>query len=157
MNEFNVVLVGIVNKNLGDRIIYDCTTYLIKEISRTINKKVNVVLFPLHSKDYDLFRYADAIIFAGGGLIKYKNENIWNLVCDIVSHAEKYNVPVYFNAVGVELYDENDERCQALKEAVNKDIVRGISIRDDYDLFMDNYLIRDDHNIYSVYDAALIK
>lgn len=45
--------------------------------------------------------------------------------------------------MGVEGYSETDLRCQKLKKAVNASCVKGITIRDDNDLFMKKYLTKE--------------
>ena len=71
------------------------------------------------------------IIFAGGGIIKYKVQNLPFYVDEITRIAEKRHIPVMFSAVGVEGYDEKDRRCLLLKKAINRKAVKIISTRDD--------------------------
>ena len=54
---------------------------------------------------------------AGGGLIKFKRENFWQYVPEIIDVAQEQDIPVFLNAVGVEGFDGSDERCLKLKGA----------------------------------------
>ena len=84
----------------------------------------------------------DVIVFAGGGLIKYHQQEFYLLINEITKFANKKHKPVLFTAVGVEGYDEKDNRCLILKKAINRRCVKAISIRDDIDTFK-KYLTRD--------------
>lgn len=155
MKKKNILLVRIVNKNLGDTVIYDCTRYLIDKICKENKLDINIIPFSLFNKDFTVFDYIDAVIFAGGGLIKFKNEDLWQPISSIVRYADSKQIPVYFNSVGVEGYDDNDERCQELKNIINLPFVKGISIRDDYELFVQNYKVREDLEVTPVCDPAV--
>ena len=69
----NILLVQIVNRNLGDTVIADNAAYLIKQSLPYFTKKhYRLQLYDIQSEDYELVREADLIIFDGGGLIKYQ-------------------------------------------------------------------------------------
>jgi polysaccharide pyruvyl transferase WcaK-like protein len=80
------------------------------------------------------------IVAVGGGIIKYKYEQFWLYLDALISVAEKHHIPVVLNAVGVESYDENNEKCQILKKALNKTAVKAITTRDDIDTLSRKYL-----------------
>lgn len=82
----------------------------------------------------------DMIIFVGGGIIKYKYQSFNFYIESIIKIAEKNNIPVIFNSVGVEGYDENDSRCALLKKALNKNCVKLITTRDDLKTLEMSYL-----------------
>ncbi|MBR6115417.1 MAG: polysaccharide pyruvyl transferase family protein [Oscillospiraceae bacterium] len=88
-------------------------------------------------------RYIDentiAVIFAGGGLIKYRVQTLYINIDVITRFAEKYGVPVMFSAVGVEGYDRDDYRCRMLVNAVKRKNVRFISTRDDIETLRNHY------------------
>ena len=91
----------------------------------------------------------DAIIFCGGGLIKYKQQKvICNTIKIVIQYAQKYNIPVMFSGVGVEGYDEDDLDCQKLKADINKECVKYITTRDNIDL-LNKYYIEDKDKIIS--------
>ena len=56
----------------------------------------------------------DAIVFAGGGFLKFRTQGLNYYVEQIVKIAKKHNIPIMMNGVGIEGYDENDIRCQRL-------------------------------------------
>lgn len=84
--------------------------------------------------------FVDAVIFTGGGLIKYNNQELNYLIDLITNICLTKNIPVMFNAVGVEEYSENDQRCQKLKNAINRPCVRVITTRDDLKMLKERYI-----------------
>ncbi|MCG7334342.1 polysaccharide pyruvyl transferase family protein [Sporosarcina sp. ACRSM] len=84
--------------------------------------------------------HADAIIFSGGGFIKFKTQELNYLVDMITKIAKKKGIPVMLNAVGVEGYDSEDPRCQKLKKAINRSCVKVITTRDNLYLLNEKYL-----------------
>ncbi|WP_336660581.1 polysaccharide pyruvyl transferase family protein [Leucobacter sp. USHLN153] len=85
-------------------------------------------------------RNLDAIVFAGGGFIKFKTQGLNYLDELILTTAHKRGIPVMMNAVGVEGYSETDFRCQRLKEVLNLDVVKVITTRDDLDTLQRRYI-----------------
>ncbi|MFT4230606.1 MAG: polysaccharide pyruvyl transferase family protein [Microbacterium sp.] len=82
----------------------------------------------------------DAVVFTGGGFIKYKTQGLNYIDELILKTARRRNIPVMMNAVGVEGYSPTDIRCQRLKKALNADNVRVITTRDDIDTLNDHYI-----------------
>ena len=82
----------------------------------------------------------DAVVFAGGGFIKFKTQGLNYLDELILQAAHKRGIPVMMNAVGVEGYSETDFRCQQLKKALNLDNVKVITTRDDIDTLNNHYI-----------------
>lgn len=139
-----ILLVQIVNRNLGDTVIADNAAYLVRQALPRISGRHYVLqYYDIQSEDYELVRTADLIIFGGGGLIKYKQENFHEYVPALLACAEECNIPVYFNSVGVEGYDEGDERCLHLAEALNYDCVKAVTVRDDLETLRQYYLKTD--------------
>ena len=97
----------------------------------------------------------DAIVFAGGGFLKFRTQGLNYYVEQIIKIAEKNNIPVMMNGVGIEGYDENDIRCQKLKAAINKDCVKVITTRDDVDTLENLYVENPDIMTARVGDPAL--
>ena len=150
-----IMLVCIVNSNYGDSIIADCTEYL---INKALGKKAEdsmILRYKIDCGDLWQIRFADAVVFAGGGLLKFKQEQFDVHVCSIIEEAQKQGVPVYLNSVGVEGFDDRDERCRRLKACVNCDCVKGITVRDDLDLMNKKYKHRRDLRIKGVFDPAV--
>lgn len=85
-------------------------------------------------------RNISLVIFVGGGLIKYQYQFCcWGSVIALLNAANDQKIPVWFNAVGVEGYDENFESCQKLKKALHLPCVKKISVRDDIDTLIGKY------------------
>lgn len=93
------------------------------------------------------------VIFAGGGLIKFSREDLWNPIYSIITYCQRKRIPVYFNAVGVEGYDEKNFYSQLLKYSLNKSCVKKITTRDDIDSL--NKYVKDKDKISLVGDPAL--
>lgn len=139
--KINILLVEIVNRNLGDMVIAESTSYLVQRALPYFLRKHCVLRhYNIASEDYEMVQTADLIIFVGGGIIKYRQEKLYPYVEAIVDCAREWQIPVYFNCVGVEGYDEEDERCQALKRVLNYDCIKSVTIRDDFDTFQNYYL-----------------
>ena len=72
-----------------------------------------------------------ALIFVGGGLVTFDYDD-WHLyISEVINYANKHNVPIMMSGVGIEGYDENDEKCQNLKKYLNVPTMRCITTRDD--------------------------
>lgn len=97
----------------------------------------------------------DAIVFAGGGFLKFRTQGLNYYVEQILKIAEKNNIPVMMNGVGIEGYDETDIRCQRLKAAINKDCMKVITTRDDIDTLKNLYIENPKIQIARVGDPAL--
>ena len=154
--KLRIVMIQIINRNLGDGVIADCTKYLIKKaVPFKYKKSYSLYPYNIYSEDYEIIKYADLIIFVGGGIIKYKYEKFHIYIRNILYQAQQYHIPVLFNAVGVEGYDEQDEKCQKLKEALNFECVKAITVRDDLEKLKHNYIFNDNIVLKSVYDPAV--
>ncbi len=154
---YTVLLVQIVNRNLGDAVIADNTVFLIqKALPKRLQKHTQILRYNIQSQDRLPLTAADAIVFAGGGLIKFKQEHFYEDVIRILEQADALQIPVFFNAVGVEGYDEEDERCQRLKAALQLPCVKGITCRDDIETLQKNYLPESTVPVYSVPDVAVL-
>lgn len=97
---------------------------------------------------------SDAIVIVGGGLIKYKYQKFYLYIDYITKYADKYNKPVFFNSVGVEGYDLSNPKCKLLQKALNRDCVKSITTRDDYEK-LSQYIYNKDIVIDKVSDPAL--
>lgn len=111
--------------------------------------------FRLNSHFKKTLTGVDAIIFSGGGFIKFKTQGLNYLDEQILKIARKRQIPVMMNAVGVEGYDENDVRCQNLKKALNFENVRVITTRDDVDTLAGHYVNRENLVTARVADPVL--
>ena len=97
----------------------------------------------------------DAIVFAGGGFLKFRTQGLNYYVEQIMKIAKKNNIPVMMNGVGIEGYSETDIRCQRLKKAINQDCFKVITTRDDIDTLKNNYIVNPNTKIAHVGDPAL--
>ncbi len=97
----------------------------------------------------------DAIVFAGGGFLKFRTQGLNYYVEQIIRIADKNNIPVMMNGVGIEGYSEEDIRCQKMKKMINKDCVKVITTRDDIDILRNDYIVNPNIQISRVGDPAL--
>lgn len=102
----------------------------------------------------DKIKNCDMLIIAGGGWIKFHRQNFHFFLDDILAEADKRNIPVLINAQGIEGYDEKDSRCLILKKAINRNCVKYISTRDDYNMLRYSYIYNPNITVESVCDPA---
>lgn len=172
-----VILLGLKNQNLGDKVILDTSKYLIQQqyhdvkikvknlfpdtkIMKTVNSsypQIDAIIDKLPNKPYliqilsflkwwlsqkrgtEIYQYYKSIlkqhsivIIAGGGIIKYSREHLWNPVYSITTYCQRKKIPVFFNAVGVEGYNNKNFYSQLFKYSLNKSCVKKITTRDDF-------------------------
>lgn len=72
----------------------------------------------------------DALIFSGGGMLKYKTQGLNYLVEQILEICEELNIPVMFSGVGIEGFDRSDFRCKKLETALSSNCVKVVTTRD---------------------------
>ena len=155
-SKIRILLVQITNKNYGDSVIADNTRFLLnKAIPRYALSQYVILDYAINTEDLEQVKYVDAIVFAGGGLVKFRQENLYRQVSELIMEAQRYDVPVFLNAVGVEGYDAEDERCKMLVEALNQPCVKAISVRDDVNCLKQNYVRNSKVRIREVYDPAV--
>ena len=156
MNQLRIVLVEYINRNLGDTVIGECAKFLVEDVLSRLNiKNYKICEYNMYYQDQAFIKNADVIVFAGGGLIKYKRERFWEFIPEILRIAEENKIPVFMNAVGVEGFDESDERCRKLKNALNLSCLKGITVRDDFDLLKSKYIISPKEWLAPVFDSAV--
>ena len=97
----------------------------------------------------------DAIVFAGGGFLKFRTQGLNYYVEQIMKIARKNHIPVMMNGVGIEGYSEKDIRCQKLKQAINQDCFKVITTRDDIETLKKLYITNPNIKIARVGDPAL--
>lgn len=113
---------------------------ILKDLKKEINRKL--------SQD------VSAVIFVGGGLIKYKHQFISKPVSLLIEECDKRNIPVMLSAVGVEGYDSSDE-CQEFKKYLNRNCVKRISTRDDIITLKNHYIYNRNIKCSRVADPAV--
>ena len=102
-----------------------------------------------------MFKGVDAIMFAGGGFLKFRTQGLNYYVEMIVKIAKEHNIPVMMNGVGIEGYSDSDIRCQQLKKIINEDVMKVITTRDDIDTLENKYIYNKNIKISRVGDPAL--
>ncbi len=150
--KLKILMVQTMNMNLGDSVLADNDCYLMKKAMGMRN--CDLLRYSISSRDFSQVKYVDAVVFAGG-IIKCTNENFWQYMPEIINEAQKYNVPVFLSAIGVEKFYPDDMRSVSLKNAINQPCVKGISVRDDIETLKRDYIESKHIKIYSVYDPAV--
>lgn len=158
--------------NVGDQVIEACDIALIKAAAKNLNIPESEVKISsraagiiskkyLSSRDPELLKSAeksisncDLIIFGGAPLFNYLYQSFFERTAVTLELAQKYNKPVLFSAIGIEGYDEDNEKCQRLKKTLNFDCVKQITTRDDF-ISLQNYKENPDLIIDKVSDPAV--
>lgn len=83
---------------------------------------------------YKKLQDIDLIVVVGGALIKYRySRDFHNPLSTLIKIAEKLNIMVTFNSVGIESgYDESYNTCKLVKKFLNSENVKQITTRDDF-------------------------
>lgn len=145
--QIKVLLAGLMQSaDLGDGVISDCVSYLIKKAAKESGiKKVTVATRDIRKQrktaDLNVVRNSDILMIPGGGMIKYQVENLPVAMNRFLSRAEHYGIPAVFNAVGVEGYDGENADCRLLCEMLANYSVKGITCRDYSDFLNEKYLV----------------
>ena len=79
----------------------------------------------------NIIKNADCIIFGGGTPLKWFSQHFWATSYCIINTADKYNVPIYFNATGIEGYDDRNFTSNLIKKLLKKKCIKTITTRDD--------------------------
>ncbi|MCX8947979.1 polysaccharide pyruvyl transferase family protein [Vibrio parahaemolyticus] len=109
-----------------------------------------------YKRDYkNKFNDASAIVFAGGGMIKFKYQDCWAHISALVDTVANKPCPIFFNAVGVEGYDQSNYKCRLLKESLNHSAIKMVTTRDDLSLLNDGYIENGDIKTAHVADSAV--
>lgn len=118
--------------NLNLKIGYPGVQFIVKKFENYFKPLI---------KDHDL------VVVVGGGLIKFKYQYFWAEVSGLIRAADKLNIPLVLNAVGIEGYDEFDLKCQVLKNSLNSKCVQSITTRDDINSLQLNYLFPENRGV----------
>ena len=139
----NIDLYGRVRMNNNS--LTDLTYKVISKIKRKLKNQKNVEEEILENVNksckVNIDRKTKALIFVGGGLIKFNHQFLAKSIEKIVEYANLHDIPVMFSAVGVEGYDENSQECLSLKEKINLPCVKMITTRDDILLLREKWII----------------
>ncbi|MCD8200074.1 MAG: polysaccharide pyruvyl transferase family protein [Coriobacteriaceae bacterium] len=156
--------------NVGDQVIEACDIALIK----TIMTNLGIEDYDIHShagsivtREYmetrdkallerpkKLIEAADVVIFGGAPVFNYRYQLFSRRTAITLRLAKQAETPVIFSAVGVEGYDEDNKKCQRLKEALNFDVVQQITTRDNFEA-LQKFKERESLRIDKVADPAV--
>ena len=81
----------------------------------------------------DAIRDCDVVVFGGTPVFNYLYQPIYARTARTIELAEEYGKPVIFSAVGVDRYDEGNEKCRRLEQVINKPNVLMSTTRDNVD------------------------
>lgn len=111
------------------------------KLVRFIKEKKNQHVFKVYFKNQ--LKNMNLIVIVGGGLFKYSvRTNFVPIFKTIIKVAKKYDIPVIFNALGIEgNHNEKDKSFKELKKIMNNDIIKMCSTRDRFEVlksYIDN-------------------
>ena len=158
--------------NLGDQVIEACDVALLSVVMKNLGLKEDE--FQIHSRAASIVskRYletrekkylrlakeeiqaCDLIVFGGAPMFNYLYQTFFERTAITLKLAKRYKKPVIFSAIGVEGYDEDNEKCQRLKETLNYDVVKQITTRDDFEKLL-KYRKNPDIKMMKVADPAV--
>lgn len=108
----------------------------------------------LHQYFNEALADCDAVIFAGGGFLKFRTQGLNYIVEQVVEICERKGLPVMLSAVGIEGYDRDDHRCLKLKQALQSGCIRAITTRDYLEILQEQYEIPESTRTCLVGDPA---
>ncbi|MCQ2516602.1 MAG: polysaccharide pyruvyl transferase family protein [Saccharofermentans sp.] len=101
--------------------------------------------FNIYLKDY--YRKSlceiDAVLVAGGGVLKYETQDHSFYTECLLEVAKELNLPVMLNAIGIEQYNEKDQRCIHLINTINHSTIKCITTRDDIYKLQNHFVTSD--------------
>lgn len=97
---------------------------------------------------------SDVVMFGGAPLINYKYQIFYERTATTIEIAHSLGKPVFFSSIGIESYDEDDPKCQRVKETLNLENVKRITTRDGYE-FLEKYKERPDLTIGKTADPVV--
>lgn len=158
--------------NLGDQVIEACDIALIKAVMKNLNipsfkykiqsSEASIIsqkYMNTHDEIYlknalKLIQRADLVLIGGAPMFNYKYQDFYKRTAITIELAQKYNKPIVFSAIGIESYDEDNKKCQYLKEQLNQSSVKQITTRDDFHA-LQKYIYTPEINIKKVSDPAV--
>ena len=171
-NDLNILL--ITNRdsdNVGDQVIEECALALVKAALSemgikdfTITSRAAGMISKRYLKTQDPALLAepeqaiaktDVVVFGGAPLFNFRYQPFYERTALTLELAHKHQVPVVFSAIGIEGYDEDDERCQRLKTALALPCVTQITTRDNFEA-LERFVEGTDTPIAKVADPAVL-
>ncbi|USE00337.1 polysaccharide pyruvyl transferase family protein [Vibrio sp. SCSIO 43133] len=134
-----------------DGLKYMVSVFLIRYLYPKLFKLFNGTRFRYHAENiawrlrlasyYErVLEDLDAIVFTGGGFLKFKNQGLNYYVEQIVEICERKDIPVMFCGVGIEGFDLNDTRCVKLKASLASKCIKSVTTRDFIEILENDYL-----------------
>lgn len=154
--------------NTGDQVIEACDVSLLSAIMENLNqdfhitsRSVIIAARYLRTRDprdleeaEELVQQSDIVIFGGAPMFNFLYQDFYERTAVLLEVIERYGKPVLFSAIGVEGYDDANEKCRRLKKTLNFDCVKQITTRDDFET-LQKYKERDDLILDKVADPAV--
>ena len=105
-------------------------------------------------RDYydSITKNADMVFFSGGGIFQQFYMNMWSGIFTVIQNCKKKNIPVYFNAIGIEK-PENFIETVLYKYILNQKIVKVITVRENPELV--NLMLDNNKKCVQVLDSAV--
>lgn len=155
-NDLDVVEVDAVPRKRGsykglDSIKYTVSVFLIRYIYPKLFKVFKTTSFRYHAERFAwrlrlssyyerILSDLDAVIFTGGGFLKFKNQGLNYYVEHIVEICERKKISVMFCGVGIEGFDLKDTRCLKLKKSLASHCIKSVTTRDFIEILRNDYL-----------------
>ena len=151
----NFTIVSYFDYNYGDMLIKNSFECILKTVLQNL-KMENCAVNRMSLKDIDenKIKKSDLICFAGGGLLGMSYLNFYDYVKRIIDVAEENDIPVIFSSVGVNNMDYNAEDEYKIKELLNHNCIKSISVREQKEWF-EYFVNRKDIEIEQVCDPAM--
>ena len=134
--------------NVGDQVIEACDRSLLYMIMKNLgvtNYRINSKPATLVKEPFEVaagehllparneIRDCDVVVFGGTPVFNYLYQPTYARTARTIELAEEYGKPMIFSAVGVDRYDEENEKCRRLEEVINRPNVLMITTRDNFD------------------------
>ncbi len=102
----------------------------------------------------ELLEKCDLVMLGGAPQFNYLYQYFSERSVRYIELCQKYNKPIIFSGIGIENYDEDNPKCQRLKEALKSSCVKMVTTRDGIDILR-QMVTRDDLTIAKVSDPAV--
>lgn len=134
--------------NVGDQVIEACDVSILHAIMKNLNitnykivsKPATIVKEPYdqptgahldHARQ--LIQESDIVIYGGTPVFNYLYQTFYKRTSLTIDIAREYGKPVILSAIGVDRYDEGNEKCARIIEAINQPHVKMVTTRDNFE------------------------
>lgn len=135
-----IVIVSYVDDNFGDNLIRISFQGLLETALANHGLGLDdyeITSMPLKRVDEDLLSEADAIFFAGGGLLGLSYLDFFQYVDQITAVANRRGIPVVFSSTGLNNMGAKDGSVEAIAEVIKRSCVKAVSVRENLRLFQE--------------------